>query len=163
MAISDKRDFPPLLPPGLHEMSAEDLRTMCVMGFPHSSTRERIMAGLEAVIAALSEVGIGLDIWVDGSFVTHKLNPADVDVVLCLRSDTADQCDDRQRGILRLLTDPASKQIVKNEYLCDSYAFVEYPDDHPLHSHGVSWREYWLRQFGLSRVNEAKGMAVIRV
>jgi hypothetical protein len=71
-----KPDFPPLLPEGLHPTTIAELRELCVAGFPLSNGRERIMAGLEAVVQRLEQEGIVGDLWVDGSFMTQAIEPA---------------------------------------------------------------------------------------
>lgn len=52
---------------------------------------------------------------------------------------------------------------LKTSHHCDSYVFVEYPQGHILFSEGEDDRKYWLKQFGMSRKDVPKGMALIRL
>jgi hypothetical protein len=79
-------DFPPLLAVGWHPMSLPELRRLCVDPFPSSVTRDAIMGGLEVVAARLIQSRVVGDLWIDGSFLTEKINPKDSDVALCIDS-----------------------------------------------------------------------------
>lgn len=153
-----KEEFPPLLAEGLHSMLPEQMRQLCVTKFPLSTAREPIMIGLERLIGELASRSVSTDVWVDGSFVTEKINPADVDVVLCTDGRVYDEGTDQQRALLHTVN-----ANLKEDLGCDSYLFLEYPQGHPLYEEGRRLREYWLRQFGVSRSGEPKGIAVIEV
>lgn len=56
--------------------------------FATNEVRTEIMDGLEQVVAMLRSVGVFKEIYVDGSFVTDKVEPGDVDV--CAPMDDAD-------------------------------------------------------------------------
>ena len=154
----DKQEFPPLLPEGLHPVSLEQLKEMCVTNFPLSSTRERIMIGLERLISELKTRNVCTEVWVDGSFLTEKTNPEDVDLVLCADGQVYDEGTEEQRALLSSVG-----ENLKAELNCDSYIFLEYPQGHPLYEMGLEMREYWLRQFGTSRRDEPKGIALLEV
>ena len=79
---SHKPEFPPLLGPGLHPFSWLELRAACVDAFPLSQTRLEIFTGLEEVIRELQRLGITGELWLDGSFLTRKIDPDDIDLVL---------------------------------------------------------------------------------
>jgi|SRR5215470_6790553 len=157
MAISAKREYPRLLPPGLHEMTLVELRVMCVDAFPLSSRREPIMRSLEGMCTAISLALLRTAVWVDGSFVTEKIEPDDVDVVVALNhvngNNTPDQLRVRERIERQEFTFPVR---------CDSYLLMEYPTGHPDYWIGEYMHAYWLRQFGFARNNALKGMALIR-
>lgn len=80
--MTDKEEFPPLLEPGFHVTTLADLRSGCVTAFPLSKSRAQIMDGLEKFVDMLRSEGIVGDLWIDGSFMTQKLDPEDVDIVL---------------------------------------------------------------------------------
>ncbi len=147
-----------MLPEGLHPISLGQVRTMCVTNFPLSTTREPIMIGLERLIGELEGRSVSTEVWIDGSFVTEKINPKDVDVVLCTDSRVYDEGTDQQRSILHTVNANLKKVLG-----CDSYLFLEYPQGHPLYEEGQRLREYWLWQFGISRSDEPKGIAVVEV
>jgi hypothetical protein len=70
-----------LLPQGIHEASWSEV----VEGLGGSSRRKQLLRGLLAGLKALKSAGCEIA-YIDGSFVTNKLEPGDVDV--CYESDT---------------------------------------------------------------------------
>lgn len=129
---------------------------MCVDAFPSSDTREAIMAGLASVFEALQKEEITGELWVDGSFLTEKIDPRDVDVVLRLEPSFVDEASEDQLAVIDWL-----RIDLKTDYQCDSYVFVEYPKGHDLEGEGERIRDYWIKQFGFSRGDEHKGIAVL--
>jgi len=153
---SSKPEFLPLLEKGRHQMSLLELRKLCVNAFPLSTTRSKIMNGLEKIVEKLRSNSIQGEIWVDGSFVTAKINPEDVDIVLRCPADFYDNCTQKQRDTVDWLT-----PNLKNTHLCDSYHFMEWPEGNPNYWLGECMYSYWMKQFGFSRGSEMKGIAVI--
>ena len=107
-------------------MSVEVLRRYCVDGFPLSKTRAKIMAGLAEVIERLSAYRVVGELWVDGSFLTEKINPGDVDIVLRVPSSVYDDGTSEQRGMANWIDGN-----LRERNLCDSYVFYEFPEDDP--------------------------------
>ena len=109
------------------------------------------MAGLLAMVDLLTSDGIRGDLWVDGSFVTTKLDPDDVDVVLELAEITGvtpAQEERLQWFSSRQAADVAQKY---DDYGCDCYVTIR------------STRDYWLSQFGRDRGNNPKGIAILQI
>ncbi len=132
---------------------------MCVKAFPLSKTREKIMGGLEAVINFLSTEKVAAEIWLDGSFLTEKIDPEDSDIVMVIQGDVYSKGTPTQKQLIDLI----SQNLKSTKYLCDSYVHVEYPKNHPMHWDGEWMRAYRIRQFGVSRGDENKGMAVLNI
>src|SRR5687768_4916634 len=80
--MARKAEFPALLPGGFHSLTVAELRARCVDDFPLSKTRPKIMASLEAAIARVKAANIPADLWIDGSFITRKIDPSDVDLAI---------------------------------------------------------------------------------
>ena len=157
--LGGESEYPPLLPVGFHPMPLENLRRMCVDRFPDSLTRQAIMDGLTHVLGELNRIGLGFEVWVDGSFLTEKLNPKDCDFVVKVAGEEYDNASlSQQQAVAQI-----ARADLKGSYRCDCYVFPEYADGHPLHAHGQWRRAYWLRQFGFSRSVEPKGLAVINL
>ena len=155
-----KPEWPPLLERGFHPMTLDALRQICVTSFALSKTRLTIMAGLGQLVQDVSKYGIVADLWIDGSFVTEKLDPEDADVVFSVRAELYDSGTASQRQILDALNDVD----LKPSYHTHSFVYYEYPAGHFLHeSVGARARRYWIRQFGFSRRMEVKGMPVITI
>lgn len=159
MASSDKPEFPPILPVGLHPMSVVEIRAMCVGAFPLSTTRNEIMSGLEVLVGALTKGQIPTEVWVDGSFVTQKVDPEDVDVVLCMQGEAYNNGTQEQRNAV----DVVRKVDLKSPLHCHSFVFFEYPESHPLYWKGQWERAYWIKQFGFSRGEDFKGIASVEI
>jgi hypothetical protein len=149
-------DFPPLLAPGRHVMSLPELRALCVTNFALSTSREQLMRSVEALCTAVSTALISSEIWVDGSFLTQKMDPADVDLVVVVQS-TSWPGTGQQRHILNRV---ARKNFGSPP--CDSYVLVEYPAGSPHFSVSEIMRAYWIKQFCFNRNEEMKGLAVLR-
>jgi hypothetical protein len=153
-------DYPSLLALGWHPMRMSDLRLLCVDAFPLSTTRPELMSGLETVVDRLVTASIIGKLWVDGSFLTEKINPADTDVVL--EVDAPSMYDN---GIQEQID--AINWIVgnlKNTPLkCDCYPLFTYPIPHLLFQEGEWWKIYWTHTFGFSREVDPKGIVVISI
>lgn len=160
MNPSEKPEWPSLVCPGSHPMSLADIKTLCVDQFPLSTTRVSIFAGLESLIAILIQNGITAEIWVDGSFLTKKTDPDDVDIVICA---SGEQYDNGTMEVRELLDYLASADL-KPEYHCHNFLVYEYNDEnHPLHEFGKQEKADWLQFFGTDRRNRVKGLAVVKV
>ena len=159
MAGAWKDDYPPLLKLGFHKMDLPAVRNLCVTRFPQSVTRLSIMTGLEEVVSRLNQSGLTLDIWIDGSFLTEKLNPDDSDIAVRFHGEEYDAADASQKAVL----DWAAQTDLVAQYKCDCYPFPEYAVRHPLYDHGQWRRAYWLNKFGHDRQDQAKGLAVVQL
>lgn len=160
MAGGHKIEFPPLLAEGLHRMSLGDLKRLCVVGFPLSKRRESIMRALESLLAELSGVSIRAEVWINGSFLTKKIDPDDVDLVVVVQEQEQDlpTASAGKDVLVRI-----ARQNFTNPIKCDSYLNVEYPPESPRYILGQKQRSYWLKQFGESRGGGKKGLAVLGV
>lgn len=137
-------------------MSIGDVRFLCVDRFPDSGTRNDIMMGLEAVVIKLRESEIPGELWVDGSFITEKQNPDDVDLVFRFNGESADGASSSQIEILKWFG-----SNLKTEYRCDSYLIPNFPEAHPNYWLSEYQYAYWMRQWGFDSENNVKGFAVI--
>jgi hypothetical protein len=155
MAGPDKEEFTPLLQIGIHNMDVPAVRRLCADRFPQSLSRPRIMSNLEQLIDKINHSAIAGALWVDGSFLTEKLNPDDADIVFVI-----------SRAIYRAMT-PVQRQF------WGWYKQNNFYDSHRVHNHwtvldpndasGEYMYAYWLRQFGFSRADEIKGIASVSV
>ena len=109
------------------------------------------MVGLQAMVALLTADGIRGNLWVDGSFVTKKLEPDDVDVVLELSELTETTPDQENRLRWLASRQPADVAQKRADYCCDCYVTLSSEND------------YWLRQFGRDRSANPKGIIVLHI
>jgi hypothetical protein len=159
MAGAWKDSFPPLLPLGWHPMDLASVRRLCVTRFPDSIIRASIMDGLEYVVGRLNQSGLHMEVWIDGSFVTEKLNPEDSDIAVQFSGAEYDAALPAQKAPVQWAT---ATNLVPT-YKCDCYPFPVFPAGHPLHAHGEWRRSYWLAKFGHDRLDNPKGLAVIKL
>jgi hypothetical protein len=154
-----KAEHPCLLPLGFHAFSLSDLRHLCVDRFTGSTTRQPIFDGFSLVVGDLRAIGIEMELWVDGSFLTEEPDPEDCDVVARIAHGAWTGASEEQHRLLAALV----RRDLKPRFRCDFYCFVEYEKGHILEAEGEWMRAYWLRQFGFSRSDRPKGLAVIQI
>lgn len=150
----DKEEFPPLLGPGFYDLGIDGVRRLCVERFPDSVTRPSIMEKLTKVVELIQSNGMRGQVWINGSFLTNKLNPDDSDIVLVVMAEEYLKFNQEQRAFWAWFRDTDLKPSMR----CDNYAFIREGS-----AHGEWNYAYWLRQFGFSRADEMKGLAVIKI
>lgn len=114
------------------------------------------MEGLERVIERLVNASLHVDVWVDGSFLTTKRDPNDADIVISVPVELYEGGDQRQKEALEWI-----KANQKGNHKCDSYIFFVFPDGDARAVYNDYNYAYWIRQFGFSRGEEIKGIAVL--
>lgn len=116
------------------------------------------MEGLEEVIRRLSGAAIVGEVWVDGSFVTEKIDPEDVDILVRVSSDQYDN-DAAKRAVV----DWASHPDLWDTHSCDAYKWIEFTVSHPLFADSETMRDYWTNWYGHSRKGTPKGIIVVNL
>lgn len=116
------------------------------------------MDGLEIVVKRLVSAGILGEIWVDGSFVTEKIDPSDVDLLLMVDGQFFDNATQEQQEIMKWV-----QANLKGSHLCDSNLWVSYDRNHPDYWTSEWFRAFWLKLFGFysddgPNAYETKGM-----
>lgn len=81
---------------------------MCVKSFPENSYRVQMFERFALFYWSLTELGIYFQLWVDGSFLTRKEDPQDIDVVLFVNKNHLDELNDHEARKLYALIDPES-------------------------------------------------------
>jgi hypothetical protein len=163
MVDSPKPEFRPLLPLGRHPHSVQELEALCVTAFPTSQTRRAIMDGLVQVVERLLADRIEGEIWVDGSFLTEKTDPEDVDIVLRCRGEWVERSNKAQQAAILWVAGN-----LHDSHHCHSFVLFEFDEGHPMHVVSHYWYCYWMRQWGFSRGSEdrpqeMKGIAVLQL
>src|SRR5437867_4233140 len=114
------------------------------------------MKGLEDIVGHLVRDGIAGELWVNGTFLTKKIDPRDVHVLLILSSAFVDNATLAQRNCLAWFG-----SNLKASHLCDTYIHTEFPANDPRYWEGDFMRAYWTKQFGFSRSELFKGIALV--
>ena len=131
-----------LLPAGIHPASPDDVRARFVQSFPRSTTRDKMFRGLEEYQSSLSNLGLHVTQWIDGSFVDRsRLDPADVDVANFCRADNLNAIPPTLRDRALYLLQGGEK--TKPEFSCHTFLMVEQPPGHALESLYNGLRKYF--------------------
>ena len=105
------------------------------------------MDNLETAIARLDSQGIPGEVWVDGSFLTEKIEPGDVDLVLKTSATFLDTATQDQQDAIEWLNVERW-----DEMGLDAYFFYEWPAERQaMHALGVAERyrqELWISGAG---------------
>lgn len=137
----------------------EQLTLRSLSSFRLSTTRSNHLASLRAIFGWLEDVRICGEMWIDGSFMTEKIDPSDIDLILRIRSDEYEPYNKRT-ALERLVSDDIYARMK-----CDLYLLLEYPtSDFGAFEISSARRTLFLDTFG-RQVNDKspKGIAVIQL
>jgi hypothetical protein len=140
-----------LYPYSVIETDLETFEKMFVSDFTFSLTRKRIFENYLIYLENLKEsVNTGFFQWIDGSFVTNKKDPKDIDFVTFLDFGLYRE---HEKAISKLLS---LRYDTKNG--TDGYFVETFPDTHKGYNNFQMDRIEWLHTFGTSRTNQNKGI-----
>jgi hypothetical protein len=149
-------DHPSMFPLGFHHLTMGDIEQVCVDLFPLSTSRAVIFSGLVTFVETLEAAKVPGQLWIDGSFLTEKIDPKDVDVILKVDGAIYNSGTLEQRQAIDWVN--ANQKLTLR---CESYALMQYPIGHFLHDEGLWWYSYWHKQWGFSREEDPKGIVVL--
>lgn len=113
-----KPEHPTLLAPGFHKFALDELPKTFVVPFASSQRRFMLLAGLKRFVEELAALAIKGELWFDGSFVTEKIDPDDIDLVVVLDpASVAELTLQQQRNVQQLFDNPSARA----KYNCDVY------------------------------------------
>jgi hypothetical protein len=144
-------------------MTLGELRALCVDAeqFTLSSTREAIMTGLGDVLRRLSASWIVGEVWINGSFLTKRIDPDDADMVVRVGGGIYNEGFPEQKATLDWIIGN-----LKGSHRCDSYHLFEYWPGHELFSEGEMNNAWYKSRFGFKDGGDEgafKGIAVVRL
>jgi hypothetical protein len=149
-------DLPSMFPLGFHHLTMANVEQVCVDLFPLSTSRGTIFGGLVTFVKTLETADVSGELWLDGSFLTEKINPKDVDVIPKVDSVVYNAGTREQRDVIDWVI-ANQKPTLK----CDSYALMQYPTGDALYDEGRWWYSYWHTKWGFSREDDPKGIVVL--
>ncbi len=133
-----------IIPYEVNELTLEEFERTFVI----DSERERLFKALLNLILDLKNFGVGeFYAWVDGSFVTKKRIPGDIDLV-CFISHLVYDKIDRERPFLR----------EKYESTLDIFFTQDFPENHVDFRYTALDQIKWKEAFCFDRVNRKKGI-----
>ncbi|MDD1519984.1 MULTISPECIES: DUF6932 family protein [Bradyrhizobium] len=145
---------------GIHTLANDELEGHFVASFPHSTTRKPIFAGYNQHAQEITDLVGGCEQLLDGSFVTSKNDPGDVDLVMLIDATIIDALPDAKKAALKALV---SGPTTKAKYLCDAYFCPVYPPGHPMSDAARAQRKYWIGEFGYDRNDIPKGIVHVKL
>lgn len=156
MGSGRKPDFEPLLAPGAHVMTLEDVRLAVTANntLPSHHRRCIVFQSLEQLVQDLLACCLRCDVFVNGSLVTEKPEPGDVDATVVVDADVWDSATCEQDQLILSLQ--GGQHLVG----LDADAKVRYPIGHPHHAseyinlgarmgeiYGIENSEKWLKGY----------------
>jgi uncharacterized protein DUF6932 len=150
-----KPDFPSLLAPGIHVHTLASIAALAVVPFPGDLRRPVLFAQFGRWASVVQAANVSLRVWIDGSFLTSKPLPDDIDCVAWSPQFTQPPTPQLLQHLQQLFDRGAAKA----QYGLDLY--LEVPRDN---QHAFERTAYWsgLMGFCHDRVT-AKGIAEIRI
>lgn len=141
--IFDSNGF--ITPATFIEVELNEFEHIFVNAFPASQTRRKIydtfLAYLEMLKVCIGETPFYQ--WLNGSFVTQKLNPQDLDIVSFIPTEIYNQTN------IKLREQKSMHSFVN----IDDYFVELFPSDHRSYQLYLSDRVYWLHLFSYTKRN----------
>jgi hypothetical protein len=140
-----------LQPSGVTECNIEELKAMFVDQFEPNQVRQELFTQLIQYNLDLHDlIGMPFVQWINGSFISRKNAPEDIDLVTFIDWEfysVHDAVIDRQFG----------KSKAKDSYPnLDAYTVYQYPANHSLYPIYHADQLYWLDWFSKTRYNRTK-------
>lgn len=148
-----------VLPDGVHKCDEKGFKQRFVDEFPASETRPRLRQGFRALREEVVKHGPPGVQWVDGSFVTTKLNPGDIDIVTFMDLERLNALSrDNQAAVERLVK---GRECTKAAYGCHTFLVPSCEPNHPFFPKFEQRRRYWRKWFGKTRPGRSKGFVAM--
>lgn len=126
-----------------------------VVEFENSRTRGDIFNRYIDYCERMEYLEVAIKQWVDGSYVTNKENPNDIDLVTHIDALELNKRTEIHKNLNRLLDNARCK----SKYRCDVYAIHVYPKElSDRYKHYKKREEYWSKWFGHDRDGNPKGI-----
>ena len=149
-----KEDFPPILRAGIHRMTMETVRETFVSSMPEASRRVQLFSHLDHWVARLRQLNVTGTLWLDGSFVTRKPEPCDLDCVLWNPSFVGPITDEGKVELLAMIDHAKARAA----FGIDLYVAVHSPNEQMKHE------AYWRGLFGFQHDGRsAKGFVELMI
>lgn len=146
----------PLLAPGKHTMSLQALHSIAVLPYPNSVRRPLLFRELERLHGDVCRGGLVCELWIDGSFLSDKPEPDDIDVIFsCFGRDFDLLPAPLKDNILKVLNGGKAYSPYLDTYIC--FRFLK---DDPRYKADKS--NYWAGLWGKGWDDWLTGYVVIK-
>ena len=85
---------------------------LCVTPFSLSTTRVQLFMKFSLLVRHFASEGMSMDIWIDGSYLTKKINPDDIDVVMKIREEVYSTWTAGQKGAIEWIVSKENEDEV---------------------------------------------------
>jgi hypothetical protein len=140
--------------PKFHDGTMKDIRGRFVDATPDKTRRNELFVAYQLHVDSWSAI-IGdapAEDWIDGSFITTKEFPGDIDVVTWIAAESLEQLQPQQRDKLLALFPGTPGGPVH------AFAHAVLPDGHPRKGLELRLRLSWIKCFGQGRDGILKGI-----
>lgn len=132
------------------EVDLDTMKSFFVDAFPKSEKRKVLFDNyLRFLYRFQDDVFTYFEQWINGSFISKKENPKDIDLVTFLDYSIYEKRGDK-------ILDQFWKFSLEGQFL-DSYIVKAYPENHPNYSVYLSERNLWQDRYGTDREENPKG------
>lgn len=144
-------------------MTILEIASLCVEPFPLSAVRKDIMAGFETLYEQALAVKLHGFIWLDGSFLTRKIEPHDVDLIFVVPAELYDSGTSEQFEFLEWLIDKEDEP--KTSFMCHTDVVLSYKEGHAEYERYLANLHHWeANVYGFSvNTKEPKGIVVVEL
>lgn len=129
------------LVPGFHKFDIPTFVKTFVESDPTSNTRGEIFEGYCEYCNILIPFNFIKRQWINGSYVTKKLDPNDIDVINIVDSKAIES---NESLILYIKSLEAGYETACEKYKCDAHFITEYPVDDPRREIFEKSAELWI-------------------
>lgn len=145
--MTSKPEYPPLLSPGFHLLTFEEINNLCVESFTNNIKRKELFENFKKFLDNLKMVKSKFEIWVDGSFTTEKEEPEDIDILIVYDEAHINTLSIYEINMINSLFNRSLSKIRFNldVLICEK--------------NDTNQRSYWRGWFGFSRSEQLKGIA----
>lgn len=144
-----------LIEAGLHECDMGEFCEIFINDFVTSQSRTIIFQSLKKFLENIIAKYDLYEVWIDGSYVTNKVNPNDVDIVLFFELNDFIMIGQEWNNIRNVAYLDAYFSCAVNQ---NSLSQLSPPDINTI----TNKRNYWKGQFGFDRSDTPKGIIVIK-
>jgi hypothetical protein len=132
------------------EISSKEFQNTFVNSFDENSSRGQLFANYQFYMEELSKI-VSKDFYqlIDGSFITNKTNPKDIDFITVLDYQDYESNKD-------FLEKEFASYAGRKKYNVDAYIVANYPENHKKHIFSKSDLLYWRNLFSKTRVSRDK-------
>lgn len=140
-----------VIEPGIHEFDMQHFYDVFVQQFTTSERRKEIFKSFIEFIRELANNYAIQEVWIDGSFVTEKVNPNDIDIILFFDVEDYKELRPVWNSIRQRNNIDSYCEIIINEQTKSKLS----PSDFSIIT---NQRNYWRGQFGFDRIDTPKGI-----